>query len=122
MVVMIGPFDFLTTSRSGERLLAAGVGGGSVPPTCLAFSSAVQPVRTAAAPMVALRIRNLRRSAPAGAFVRSSSKNVLSFLISVPIFLVFIALKLRQSDATELGRGSRSFPLGCHWRRSPDPR
>ena len=48
-----------------------------MPPTCLAFSSAVQPVRTAAAPMVALRIRNARRSTPAGASVRSGSKSLV---------------------------------------------
>ena len=84
MVVMIGFFDFLTTSRSGERLLVAAAGGGSAPPTCLAFSSAVQPVRTAAAPIVALRIRNLRRSTPFGVSGRFMS-NILPLTMSVPI-------------------------------------
>jgi hypothetical protein len=53
----------LTTLRLGDIPAA---GGAAVAAACCAFADIVRPVRTAAALMMALRIRNVRRSTPAG--------------------------------------------------------
>ena len=47
MVVMMGPFDFFTTSRSGETLPLT-TGGGAEAASVCCFSVGVQPVITAA--------------------------------------------------------------------------
>ena len=65
MTVITGPFDFFTTSRSGDKFSA---GAGAVAAATVAFfSSVVHPVMTAAAAIAALRMRNARLSAPDGA-------------------------------------------------------
>src|SRR5436305_11484927 len=67
---MIGPFDFLTTLRSGERV-APSLGAAASLAACCARASGVHvlPVITAAAPMTAFLIKNERRSNPAGGAV-----------------------------------------------------
>ena len=72
---MTGPFDFLTTLRSGESVT---LGGGAV--AAFVFSSAVRtrPVITDAEPTTALRMRKVRRSTPGGALSRSEGDGVLS--------------------------------------------
>jgi len=67
MVVITGPFDFLTTSRSPD-IWPAGFGGSAAGAGAADsfFSAGEQPVMTAAAPRTAERIMNVRRSTPAG--------------------------------------------------------
>src|SRR6478672_6860159 len=64
---MTGPLDFFTTSRSGD-MVAPNFGAPASFVACWARASGVhvRPVMTAAAPMTALRMRNERRSTPAG--------------------------------------------------------
>src|SRR4029434_11204652 len=62
-MVMTGPLDFFTTSRSGDNL-APNFGAPASFSACAARASGVQAraVITAAAPMTALRMRKDRRS------------------------------------------------------------
>jgi hypothetical protein len=58
----------------------------------------VQPVRTAAAPIAALRIRKARRSKPAGASAKSVCKNVLSLKKSFLMFTPMLCTPPRAVD------------------------
>ena len=83
--------------------MLAVAGGGAVPPTCSVFCSVVHPVSTAAALIVALRIKNRRRSTPAGTSLTSTSMNVLSSVRSVFMFTPSFALRI------EPRRGVKEF-------------
>src|SRR4029453_1242013 len=98
MVVITGPFSFLTTSRSGE----SGTDGttGSLAGVVAAFfdvveGAGVQPGAAATTAARALRIMKARRSEPVGTSLRTSSpkpaprESLPSFLFSEPSELRF---------------------------------
>ena len=60
---MTGPFDFLTTFRSGETLT---LGGAALAPAACSSAETTRPEMTEAEPMTALRIMKVRRSTPDG--------------------------------------------------------
>src|SRR6185436_14189915 len=90
-MVITGALDFFTTSRSGERLEPS-LGSPASLAACAARASGVQvlAVITAAAPMTALRMRNDRRSMPAGrSSVEDAAGGTMLSLESGFVFMVF---------------------------------
>src|SRR5215469_7436639 len=94
-MVITGPFDFFTTSRSGDIEVESSGGSSDCEAAsfvaCWARASGVHvlPVITAAAPMIALRIRKVRRSMPEGiAGSAGFAWNSLSFLGEGGVFIV----------------------------------
>src|SRR4051812_894319 len=85
-MVITGPLDFLTTSRSGESGAEPTLTAPASLAAWLARASGVHsfPVMTAAAPMTALRMRNDRRLIPEGmsgpARLTGNSRNRFSLL------------------------------------------
>src|SRR6185295_9178158 len=120
---MTGPFDFLTTLRSGE---SETLGGGAV--AAFVFSSAVRtrPVITDAEPTTALRMRNVRRSTPGGASSRSDGDGVLSSgfadFMSTPWRAAVVRGRPWRLRSQRWARGpeegsSRGVSYGCIHRR-----
>src|SRR5262245_60599689 len=85
---MTGPLDFFTTSKSAD-IVAPSLGPSASFLACWARASGVQvlPVITAAAPMTALRIRNFRRSTPAGVPDSAGAPNSPSSLAEFGVFI-----------------------------------
>src|SRR6185503_10443070 len=89
---MTGPLDFFTTSRSGESLEPI-LGSAASFSACWARASGVQalPVITAAAPMTALRMRNDRRSTPAGTSASATAAGSCGLSAGFDVgFIVFL--------------------------------
>jgi hypothetical protein len=73
-VVITGPLDFLTTSRSGESGTAGGVGGAEAACSTVALAEGgSHPDNTVTAPIMALRMTKVRRSIPVGVSAVASS-------------------------------------------------
>src|SRR5215204_2715794 len=93
---MTGPLAFFTTSRSAETFgLGAGSAGGAAVLAALG-AAGEQPVITLAAPTTAVRIRNARRSKPAGTSrvlrsITGGNEASLSFLASMAPFIELVA-------------------------------
>src|SRR5688572_30409321 len=81
---MTGPFDFLTTLRSGD---SGGATAGAAAVARLVASAAEieRPVSTLVAPISALRMRKVRRSTPAGTGVCARSSVLSGRVASVGI-------------------------------------
>src|SRR5215469_3312243 len=100
MVVITGPLDSFTTLRLGDRG-TCGFEGGAAAACARASGVSARPVTSAAALMTALRMRNDRRSTPAGTSVGSMSRwlSASSGFIVAPRFA-------RSSAAHEVDRHS----------------
>src|SRR5690242_19170393 len=105
---MMGPLDFLTTSRSGDMsspsLAVVVFTSDASLAACWARASGVHvlPVITAAAPMTALRTRKARRSMPAAGGVTAEAMGGTDPLTVTRVGIVMIVL-----------RGSGVWRSGC---------
>jgi hypothetical protein len=112
-VVITGPFDFFTTSRSEDSWTdeaappepavptgsgVAGAGGGAF----CSVSSREQPFKTAAAEITALRIMNFLRSKPAGTSGESVLSPASSGFASFSLDMEYLLLKSFDQFAPSL--------------------
>ena len=109
---MTGPFDFFTTSRSGDMVT---LGGGAWRPWPLLLRGHAQPVMTAAEPTTALRIMNVRRSTPAGSTGVGSPSGRGTCTSSLSSFI--FSLQWRPAPQREHGSDQ---PIGPTMRLAPD--
>src|SRR5688572_26109837 len=82
---MTGPFDFLTTLRSGDSGGATS-GAAAVARFVASAAEMERPVSTLVAPINALRMRKVRRSTPAGSGVCARSSVLSGRVAGVCVF------------------------------------